>query len=80
MKPSALRPGDEVRRTGGSVVLTFIERDSRRRLSVFQAVEYKGQYGQNDKGLCTVPDYQLSRSFERAHPSENPTAAGGRGG
>jgi hypothetical protein len=71
MKPSTLRPGDRVRRRGSPVVLRFVSRDAQRRLCVFRAKQYEGQYGPEDAGLCVATDFDVSRHFEAVNRVEN---------
>jgi len=67
MKPSALRPGIQVRRRDRSdaPVLNFICRESARRQSVLRSSVYEGQNGPDDDGRVVVSDYDMSRKFER---------------
>ena len=66
MRPSMLRKGMQVRRVDGPV-LTFIARDSLRRISMLQSDAYRGLYGPDDRGVVWVSDWDMSRKYMRVH-------------
>jgi hypothetical protein len=77
MKPSALRPGDTLRRLSGrganpSRVYTFLRiepgQPGRRADAVLRCEDYRGLNGPDDAGLCTVSAGELARHFERVSP------------
>jgi hypothetical protein len=65
-KPSRLRKGQKVRRTGeaNAPVLTFVERDELGRRSVMQCDEYKGLSGPDDQGFVVISDWDMPRKYE----------------
>lgn len=66
MKPSALRPGVQVRRKGDpkAPIYTFVCRHGSR-YNRFQCDEYRGLDGADDEGYVDVSDWDMSRKFER---------------
>lgn len=72
MKPTLLKPGRKVLVSGilGHAQMTFVRRDraccGQPAVNVFQCDEFRGLNGPEDKGLCTMSDYRVSRFVEVA--------------
>ena len=71
MKPTYLKPGDEVLKTGSTYTFVFVKRisandsSSGKSQNIFRCEAYRGLNGPNDEGIVTMSDYEVSRSCRR---------------
>lgn len=68
--PKKLKPGMLVRRKGDSSapVFKYVSRYGLK-MSLCQCDEYKGLDGPNDPGYVHIPDWDMSRKYERVYTS-----------
>lgn len=66
--PSKLKPGMKVRRRDdpAAPVYTFVMRYGSK-MSRCQCDKYRGLDGPDDPGYVDVPDWDMSRKYERVH-------------
>ncbi len=71
MRPTMLRPGDRVRRSGSKYEYVFVKRIpaersiSGRAKNIFQVDIFRGLEGPEDQGHVEMSDYVVSRHCER---------------
>ncbi len=71
MKPTLLKPGDEITRTGSPHTYVFVKRipaersPSGRTKNIFRCDAFRGLDGPEDEGLVEMSDYEVSRRCKR---------------
>jgi len=71
MRPTQLKPGDEVYCAGSNHVYVFVKRipsersPSGKPKNIFRCDAYRGLDGPNDEGLFEMSDYEVSRRCTR---------------
>ncbi len=67
MRPTLLKPGDEVCRAGSTHLYVFVKRipsersPSGRAKNIFQCDVFRGLDGPEDRGMIEMSDYEVSR-------------------
>jgi hypothetical protein len=71
MKPTSLKPGDEVCRAFSEHVYVFVKRipsersSSGRPKNIFQCDAFRGLDGPDDQGMVEISDHKVSRIYSR---------------
>jgi hypothetical protein len=72
MKPTLLKPGEEIRCSGVQHTLVFVKRlpsdrsGSGKAVNIFRCEACRGLNGPDDEGFVQMSDYQVSRRCARA--------------
>ncbi len=71
MRPTLLKPGDEITRTDSHHTYIFVKRipaersTSGRPKNIFRCDAFRGLDGPDDEGLVEMSDYEVSRHCKR---------------
>ncbi len=67
MKPSKMKPGQEIRINGriGFYVRRYLSQAGRPAINIIRVPDYTGLNGPNDDGSCQISDYDFSRKVTR---------------